>query len=154
MPGGTFVGALTDAIVAGDDNPSAFPAKSANPVRVFCVGAKFVLQMRKAVFGFDHLMQGARVPNGQAIIEEKPHAASLSSNSTASSTSSDGTPYQRQTSATDPLARTARASISVGTALGRTIGRPKLRVGSRTTSRRLVEGRQRTSTSPSPNSSS
>src|SRR5690242_5665143 len=100
--------------------------------------------MCEAVLRFDHLVKCAGVSDGQTIVQKELHAARRCSNSTASRIASSATSYQRATSVTDPVAFMAFAKMSVGMPLASMIGRPKFRVGSRTTNRLSPRGHQRT----------
>ena len=97
MPRGALMGALSDPIIAGDDNPITLLAKLTNPILILGVGRELILEVGETMFRLHHLVEGAGVADGKAVIEEKPHAASFCSNSTASSISASGTSYQRET---------------------------------------------------------
>src|SRR5688572_20755422 len=99
--------------------------------------------MHDRVFRLNELVQAFGNFGSEVVIEEKIHAASFCSNSTACWTASGVISYQRATSSTERLASTLRARTRVGIPSLNTVGWPKLRFGSRAMPRCLPRGHQR-----------
>ena len=110
-----------------------FVGQRLHPHHVFRVAGEVVLEMNYLVFWLNHLVQAVGQFRSKMVIEEKLHAASARSNSTASRTEIGWISNQRATSSTEPFASTLRAKTEVGTPSRKTIGCPKLLRGSRAT---------------------
>src|SRR5215213_7335366 len=124
-----------DPKVAGHDDPVAPPGQLRDPNLVRRIAPReFLHEVNNLVpVRLRERAQSPGLIRGQAVVQEKSHAASCSSYRTASRTARGSTMYQRATRSTDPSTWTALARMDVGTASGSMTGWPKEMAGSRTT---------------------
>ena len=74
----------TDSNIGSDDDPIFFSGQRLHPYDIFHIRRELVSQVENLMVWFDHFIYSVREFRCEIVIEEKLHAASASSKSTAS----------------------------------------------------------------------
>ena len=98
LPSSYFMWIPADTNIGGDNDPIFLARQFSHPTFVFHVWRETLFQMDDLVFGFNRGIHRPRQLRGKIVVEEKIHAASCCSNSTASLTAFGLISNQRATS--------------------------------------------------------